>query len=52
MIELKAGKSEQKQCRTQGSEYTTENVKYLFWNRKEQIFISRETDLEMDSREA
>lgn len=37
---------------TQGSGYTTENVKYLFWNRKEQIFISRETDLEMESREA
>lgn len=30
MVKLKAGKSEQKQCRTQGSEYTTENVKYLF----------------------
>jgi len=30
MIELKAGKSKQKQFRTQGSGYTTENAKYLF----------------------
>lgn len=37
--------------RTQGSGYTKENGKCLFWHGKWQIFIDRETDLEVESRE-
>lgn len=37
---------------TQERGYTSENVKYLFWNGEAQLVIGRETDLEMESREA